>query len=132
MGVYTVGDILLHYPRTYYIYKEPVSEGEFADHVGEKIAVTLILKRNAALKKTRRLDVVTATGYTQNLTIDLVWFRTPYIRNSLYTNTPIVFFGKLIEEYGKYKMEQPEVYQPKEYEYLHYESSETAPAVNFN
>jgi len=118
LGVYTVGDILHYLPRTYYIYKEPIKEDELINHVGEKIAVSLILKRNAVLKKTRRLDIVLATGYTKNLSIELVWFRTAYIRNSLYTNTPIVFFGKLIEEGGQFKIEQPEVYQPKEYENL--------------
>ncbi len=28
LGVYTVGDILLHFPRTYYLYKPPVEEQE--------------------------------------------------------------------------------------------------------
>ncbi|MCR4611875.1 MAG: ATP-dependent DNA helicase RecG [Lachnospiraceae bacterium] len=118
IGVYTVGDILLHYPRTYYIYKPPVDETELNKYVGEKVAVTLTLQKGAALRKTRRFDIVLATGYTENLSVDLIWFRTAYIRNSLYTHTPIVFFGRLTEEYGKFKMEQPEVYTPKEYENL--------------
>ncbi len=118
LGVYTVGDILLRFPRTYYIYKEPLKEEDLSKHVGEKIAITLELRSNAMLKKTKRFDIVLAKGFTPNLIIELVWFRTPYIRNQLYTYTPLVFFGKLIEEYGTYKMEQPEIYQPREYENL--------------
>ncbi len=118
LGVYTVGDILLNFPRTYYMYKPPVAEEELHNHVGDKIAVTLRLNKGAQLKKTRRFDVVTATGYTNNLQVELVWFRTSFIRNKLYVGTPIVFFGRLIEEFGRYKMEQPEVYQPREYENL--------------
>ncbi|MBE5898102.1 MAG: ATP-dependent DNA helicase RecG [Lachnospiraceae bacterium] len=118
LGVYTVGDILLRFPRTYYIYKEPIKEEDLSKHVGEKIAITLELRSNAMLKKTKRFDIVLAKGFTPNLIIELVWFRTPYIRNQLYTYTPLVFFGKLIEEYGTYKMEQPEIYQPREYENL--------------
>ena len=118
MKVYTVGDILFSFPRTYYIYKEPIKEEDLSKHVGEKIAITLELRSNAMLKKTKRFDIVLAKGFTPNLIIELVWFRTPYIRNQLYTYTPLVFFGKLIEEYGTYKMEQPEIYQPREYENL--------------
>ena len=118
LGVYTVGDILLRFPRTYYIYKEPIKEEDLSKHVGEKIAITLELRSNAMLKKTKRFDIVLAKGFTPNLIIELVWFRTPYIRNQLYTYTPLVFFGKLIEEYGTYKMKQPEIYQPREYENL--------------
>ena len=118
MKVYTVGDILFSFPRTYYLYKEPVKEEELSKHIGEKIAITLELRSSAILKKTKRFDIVLAKGFTPNLQIELVWFRTPYIRNQLYTYTPLVFFGKLIEEYGSFKMEQPEIYQPKEYENL--------------
>ena len=118
LGVYTIGDILLRFPRTYYIYKEPIKEEDLSKHVGEKIAIILELRSNAMLKKTKRFDIVLAKGFTPNLIIELVWFRTPYIRNQLYTYTPLVFFGKLIEEYGAYKMEQPEIYQPREYENL--------------
>lgn len=118
LGVYTVGDILLRFPRTYYMYQPPVGENDIKNHIGEKIALQLELRSNAMLKKTKRFDIVLAKGFTPNLQIELVWFRTPYIRNSLYTYTPLVFFGKLIEEYGTLKMEQPEIYQPKEYENL--------------
>ncbi len=118
LGVYTVGDILSSFPRTYYQYKEPVPESDLHKYVGEKVAVKLELRANPMLKKTRRLDIVIAKGFTPNLAVELVWFRTPYIRSQLYTYTPLVFFGKLIEEFGTFKMEQPEVYQPKEYENL--------------
>lgn len=118
LGVYTVGDILLRFPRTYYMYQPPVGENDIKNHIGEKIALQLELRSNAMLKKTRRFDIVIAKGFTPNLQMELVWFRTPYIRNQLYTYTPLVFFGKLIEEYGTFKMEQPEIYQPKEYENL--------------
>lgn len=118
LGVYTVGDILLRFPRTYYMYQPPVGEKDIKNHIGEKIALQLELRSNAMLKKTKRFDIVLAKGFTPNLIIELVWFRTPYVRNKLYTYTPLVFFGKLIEEYGTYKMEQPEIYQPREYENL--------------
>lgn len=118
LGLYNIGDILLNYPRTYYIYKAPLREDELNAHIGEKVAITLILKKNATVKKTKRLDIVLASGYTDNLKVELIWFRTAYIKNILYTNTPIVFFGKLIEDGGKYKLEQPDVYSQKEYSNL--------------
>ena len=118
LGVYTVGDILLRFPRTYYMYQPPVGENDIKNHIGEKIALQLELRANAMLKKTRRLDIVIAKGFTPNLPVELIWFRTPYIRNKLYTFTPIIFYGRIIEEGGTLKMEQPEVYQPKEYENL--------------
>ena len=57
MKVYTIGDILFSFPRTYYIYKEPIKEEDLSKHVGEKIAITLELRSNAMLKKTKRFDI---------------------------------------------------------------------------
>ncbi len=115
LGVYTVGDILLHFPRTYFIYPELTEEKDLAKKIGEKVAIKCILRTDAYLKKARNLDLVLAQGFMEHISIDFVWFRTPYIRSKLYTLTPTIFFGKLVEEKGRFKIEQPEVYQPQEY-----------------
>lgn len=115
LGVYTLGDILLHFPRTYYIYPQIIPEKDLSFHVGEKVAVQCVLMNDAFIKKTRTMDIVIAKGYMENISIEFVWFRSSYIKNQLYIRTPIVFFGKLLEENGTFKIEQPEVFSPMEY-----------------
>jgi ATP-dependent DNA helicase RecG len=48
--------------------------------------------------------------------LELVWFRLPYIKNSLHPGENYVFYGKVQHKNGRFVMEQPAIYTPEKYE----------------
>ncbi len=117
IGVYTLGDILLHFPRTYEQFPSPVSPTELQ---GEGMtAVCGCLRTPPLVRKGRSMEITTATAFS--LTgdsadaLELVWFRMPYLRSQLKSGIPYIFYGRLSLEGRRYKMEQSSVYTPEQY-----------------
>lgn len=114
IGVYTVRDILLHYPRDYVKFKEPVkpveipSEGTYAV-VGKVMSMPI-------LKRAGRMEIVQTKVGDFSGSLDLVWFRAPYIRSQLKPGETYIFYGKVKLKGRKYGMEQPEIYSIEQYE----------------
>lgn len=113
IGVYTVRDILLHYPRTYTQYPkvkhvDEVNEGETAAVLG-RITKTPVVKRVRSMQIT-----VTVIGEL-DVSMELVWFRMPYIKNNLKSGCSYVFYGKVNRKNGRLVMEQPAIYSVEQY-----------------
>ncbi len=114
IGVYTVGDILLHYPRDYVKFKEPVKPGEIS---GEGIYAVLGRVMNApVLKRTNRMEIVQTKAGDYTGSIDLVWFRMPYIRSRLKPGETYIFYGRVKQKGRYYGMEQPQIYTMEQYQ----------------
>ncbi len=115
MGVYTAGDILFSFPRTYLEYPQLKTAEECTEN--EVCAVTASLRTPAVNKKTRSVVITLATAFSrQNTPMQLVWFRTPYMKNQLSVGQTVIFYGKIIKERNQWKMEQPVVYTMEQYE----------------
>jgi ATP-dependent DNA helicase RecG len=116
LGVYTIGDILLYFPRTYLEYPQtsPVRQ----EDVGELVALMGCLKTPAITRKGKRMEVTTATVFCEREVVECVWFRMPYLSSQLKVGEPVVLYGKLLQEGKRYKLEQPTVYTPEKYESL--------------
>lgn len=114
IGVYTVGDILLHYPRDYVKFKEPQKPGEIS---GEGIYAVLGRVMSApVLKRTNRMEIVQTKVGDYTGSMDLVWFRMPYIRSQLKPGETYIFYGK-VKKKGRYLgMEQPQIYTIEQYQ----------------
>lgn len=115
MGVYTVGDILLHFPRTYIKYPlmEPIDE--ITSLTEEMHAIVAQVRTSPVVKNTRRMQLTLLTIGSTGHKMQLIWYRMPYIKNSLKLNQYFVFYGKVVIKDGKYVMEQPVVYEPEAY-----------------
>lgn len=116
LGVYTLGDILLFFPRAYKEYNEPVYIENAT--VGSVCAIKGIIKTPAFLRKGRNMDVTTATVFSGKFSMDCVWFRQPYISSVLKVGQEFIFYGKLTEHNMHFKMEQAIIYTPEQYEKL--------------
>lgn len=113
IGVYTVGDILLHFPRTYHRFSEMVPPEKVSGE--EECAIGGVLKTPPLIHKTRRMEVTTATVFCGEIPVELVWYRMPYLRQQLKINTPYIFYGKLLMAGKHRRMEQCTVYEPEQY-----------------
>ena len=115
MGVYTVGDILLHFPRTYIRYPKMEPIDEISSLTEENHAIVAQVRTSPVVKSTRRIQLTLLTIGSVGHKMQLIWYRQPYIRNNLKANQYYVFYGKVAIKEGKYVMEQPVIYEPQAY-----------------
>ena len=114
IGVYTVGDILLHYPRDYVRFKEPLSAGE----ITQEGIYAVIGKITSApvLKRTNRMEIVQAKVRDTAGSVELIWFRMPYVRSQLKSQETYIFYGKVKQKGRQFCMEQPQIYTTEQYQ----------------
>lgn len=123
MGVYTVGDILLRFPRTYVQY--PCMEAvDYIQTLSEgPHAILARVKKAPVVRSGRRMQVtildVVGRGTEDavpGVKVQMIWYRMPYIKNSLKPGHEYVFYGKITVKNGRYLMEQPVIYEVEQYQ----------------
>ncbi len=123
LGVYTIGDILLHYPRDY-DKLPPITPlpdlPKLADGAGGQegftAAIAARVEKAPVVRAGRNLKVTSLTLQSQGVKVDLVWFRMPYLKATLKPGEWFVFLGKVTKKGNLFHMEQPQVFQPEKYE----------------
>ncbi|MBO5524293.1 MAG: ATP-dependent DNA helicase RecG [Roseburia sp.] len=113
IGVYTVGDILLHYPRTYIQYPEIRHVDEVTE--GETAAVLGRIVKTPVVRKVRTMQITVTMIGELDVSMELVWFRMPYMKNNLKSGCSYIFYGKVQRKNGRLVMEQPVVYSQEQY-----------------
>lgn len=115
LGIETIGDLLEYFPRTYDVYEEPVPISEAEE--GKTVAVTGAVYGNIAVAGTKNLQITTL--YLKDLTgtIKVVWYRMPFLKNSLRRLRTLTLRGKITRKRDVIVMEQPEIFNsPEAYE----------------
>lgn len=115
MGVYTVGDILLHFPQNYIQYPKAklLSKCEYQE--GEYMAILAQVPRTPLVKSTARMPITLLNVGESGHELHLVWYRMPYLKNSIEPGKWYVFYGKITTKNKQYTMEQSVVYEPDKY-----------------
>ncbi len=113
MGVYTVGDILLHFPRDYVKYPRALEIDELRD--GENAAVIVHIEKPAVLRRTRAMTITVLKSGHNGRELEAIWFRLPYIINGLKTGKTVILYGKVMDKKGLFHMEQPALFAPEDY-----------------
>ena len=93
LNIETVGDLLLHYPRTYVQFPVAKEVAEVTD--GETAAVLGRVRKTPVVRRTRSMPVTVTTIGTDEAELELVWFRMPYIKSQLAPGNTYVFYGKV-------------------------------------
>ena len=112
MGVYTAGDLLRYYPRSYDIYEAPVPVSELEE--GTVAAVEGCVFGSVQVSPNRKLQTVSALIRDLTGTLKVLWFRMPFLRNTLRSGSRIIVRGRVVNKRGGLVMEHPEIFQPVE------------------
>lgn len=112
MGVYTAGDLLRYYPRTYDIYEAPVPVSELEEET--VAAVEGCVFGSVQVSPNRKLQTVSALIRDLTGTLKVLWFRMPFLRNTLRSGSRIIVRGRVVNKRGGLVMEHPEIFQPVE------------------
>lgn len=110
VGIYTVGDLIRYYPRGYDVYEEatPISEVE----EGHIQTVSGAVFGKVQVSGTRNMQVTTAHIKDLTGTIQVIWFRMPFLRNTLKSGQPVILRGKVTRRRNRLVMEHPELFCP--------------------
>ncbi len=121
IGVYTLGDILLHYPKNYDKLPEITLVAELGtrfENGAESItaAVAVHIQKTPFVKNARSMQITTLQVQEQRARLDVVWFRMPYLKNTLTLGNWFIFLGKVTLKGNSYHMEQPQIFVPEKYQ----------------
>lgn len=110
VDIYTVGDLIRYYPRGYDVYEEaiPISEVE----EGHIQTVSGAVFGKVQVSGTRNMQVTTAHIKDLTGTIQVIWFRMPFLRNTLKSGQPVTLRGKVTRRRNHLVMEHPELFCP--------------------
>lgn len=116
LDIYTVGDLLSYYPRSYDTYELPVPVGEVRE--GKMVTIEASVIKSADVTRYRNLQVLTCIVRDPSGTLKLTWYNQPYMKNQLTMGTRHLFRGRIVRKKGSLVMEQPKKYTREEYHRL--------------
>lgn len=110
VGVRTVGDLIRYYPRSYEIFEDPVPIAEVCE--GRICTVTGAVFGRIQVSGNRNRQVTTL--YLKDLTgtLKVIWFRMPFLRNTLGKGGALTLRGRVMRKRDGLVMEHPEIYYP--------------------
>lgn len=109
-GVHTIGELLLYYPRGYDVYEDPVSIGEAQE--GKTCTITGVIYGKLEVSKNRSMQVTTLYLKDITGTLKVIWFRMPFLRNTLSKGGIITLRGRIVRKRESLVMEHPEIFYP--------------------
>lgn len=112
--VETVGELLLRYPRTYLQYPEIKQPDEVTED--ETVAVVGKILQTPVVRKARKMVITVTSIGAMGVTIQLVWYRMPYVKNNLNPGNHYIFYGKVTKKNGRLTMEQPAIFSVEQYQ----------------
>lgn len=113
IDIETIRDMLSYFPRTYIQFPEVKYPEEVID--GEVAAVSGMVRQTPVVKRVRSMQITVTSIGGSGRRLELVWFRLPYIKNSLHPGENYIFYGKVQHKNGRFVMEQPAIYTPEKY-----------------
>lgn len=109
-GIYTIGDLIRYFPRGYDVYEEPVSISELEE--GKTMTVTGSIYGRIQIGGSPKMQITTVYLKDISGTLKVIWFRMPFLRNTLAKAGAITLRGRVIRKKEGLVMEHPEVFCP--------------------
>lgn len=114
LGVYTIWDILLRFPRNYVKYPTIEDMNAILEFKEGIFSIHAMIQSRPVTKRLKNMTVTVLTIGEEHK-LQLVWFRMPYIAKNLEYGKEYVFYGKIIKKNHGYLMEQPVIYELAKY-----------------
>lgn len=110
VGIHSVGDLLRYYPRGYEVYEDPVTIGEIEE--GHTMTVSGAVYGKVQVSGSPKMQITTL--YVKDLTgtLKVIWFRMPFLRNTLARGGVITLRGRIVRKKDGLVMEHPEIFYP--------------------
>ena len=117
MGLYTVEDLLKHYPRAYDVFEAPIPIIDITEGIteGKIVSIEASVISTVQAKQVRNLKIISCQVKDSSGKLPLSWFNMPFLRNKLHMGYHFIFRGKVVRKNGVLVIEQPNIYTREEY-----------------
>lgn len=112
-GVYTIEDLLHHYPRNYDIFDKPAEIAGIG--AGKIVAVEGRVRESLKLRRMGHLQIITTTIEDETGTLKVTWFNMPFLLSIIKKGMGFIFRGRVVQKQGGLVMEQPKYYTFAQY-----------------
>ena len=106
MGVYTVGDLLLHYPRGYENRGNVVLLAE-ADGIGKSSHILTVATEPKSVRVKGRMSLLKFRAYDDSGVCDITFFNQDYLKSAFPTGATFRFYGKVERQGKRFSMTSP-------------------------
>ncbi|QHQ62511.1 ATP-dependent DNA helicase RecG [Anaerocolumna sedimenticola] len=113
MGLYTIEDLLKHYPRAYDVFEAPIPIINITE--GKIVSIEASVIQAVQAKQVRNLKIISCQVKDSSGKLHLSWFNMPFLRNKLHMGYHFIFRGKVVRKNGILVIEQPNIYTREEY-----------------
>lgn len=107
-----VGDLIRYYPRGYDVYEEATPLSELEE--GKVQTITGMIFGKIQVSSNRKMPVITVQIKDITGTIQIRWFRMPFLRNTFSKGGIVTLRGRVIKKGKSLVMEHPEIFYPSE------------------
>lgn len=113
LGIYSVSDLVKHYPRTYEVYAEISAIGSIQ---GEGLyTIEGVLIGRPKLRTVRNLTIITVDVKDKTGTIRVTWFNMPFIAKIMRPGVHYILRGNVRFRNGMWSLVQPQIMTSQEY-----------------
>lgn len=110
LGIVTVGELIRYYPRGYDVYEPSIPISEIEE--GKIAAVTGVIFGSVQVSGARQMQVTTLHVKDITGSLRVIWFRMPFLRNTLSAGGVITLRGRIARRKIGLVMEHPEIFYP--------------------
>lgn len=114
LNIFTVDDLIKHYPRDYEEWRDIVKIGEL--RVNQVYAVrAMVINAPQTVHIRKNMSVTTVRIKDESGACDIIYFNMPYIKNSLQVGKQYIFRGRIVLKNNRIAFDQPKIVSPQEF-----------------
>ncbi len=114
LNIFTVEDLIKHYPRDYEEWRDIVKIGEL--RVNQVYAVrAMVINTPQTIHIRKNMSVTTVRIKDESGACDIIYFNMPYIKNSLQVGKQYIFRGRIVLKNNRIAFDQPKIVSPQEF-----------------
>ena len=114
LNIYTIDDLIKHYPRDYEEWRDIVKIGELrANQVHAIRAMVISAPQTVQVRK--NMTITTVRVRDDSGACDITYFNMPYIKNSLQSGKQYIFRGRVLLKNNRITIDQPKIVSPHEF-----------------
>ncbi|MDE7478040.1 MAG: ATP-dependent DNA helicase RecG, partial [Lachnospiraceae bacterium] len=114
LGIFTIDDLIKHYPRDYQEWRDIVKIGELrANQVHAIHAFVISAPQTVHIRQ--NMSITTVRVKDSSGACDITYFNMPYIRNTLLTGKQYIFRGRVVLRNNRITIDQPKIVSPHDF-----------------
>lgn len=115
LNIFTVHDVITHYPRDYEEWNDIISIAEM--HVNQLQSIrAAVVNTPQTIHVKKNMAITTVLVRDNTGTCTLTYFNMPYIKNALQPGKQYIFRGRTVLRKNALTLEQPKIVSPEEFE----------------